>query len=112
MARGHPSRRALRALLRMRAAYVARKDLQPQRMHREVILLVGPGRGRAPAGIARERAEGVDRVLVGVLGVDRLTHCKLERVAGDRNALALQAFKMHLDTLMFHIVERAVAEAR
>jgi hypothetical protein len=36
-------------------------------------IAVGPGPDRGPAGLPRERLKALDCVLVGVLGVDRLT---------------------------------------
>src|SRR4030095_12979385 len=85
---------------------------QLERMHREVIVLVGPGLDRPPARVAGERAERVYRVLVRVLGVDRLTGAERESVPRDAHGLVPQALEMHLDTMLRGVVEGAMAEGR
>ena len=64
-----------------------------------------------PAGAARQRAEGFERVLVAVLGVDRLAGAEFDRAAGHPHLLALLAGEMHLDAMALGIVEGVVAEA-
>src|SRR5262245_19855137 len=86
--------------------------LQFQRMHGEPVLLIGPAGDRAPAGVLRQPAERLHRVLVGVLGVDGFALAELEAAPRDRDGLLLQALEMHLDAVTGDVVERAVAERR
>src|SRR5690349_24808584 len=79
-------------------------------MHGEIVVRVGERRDRPPAGGLRELLERLDRVLVGILGVDRLAAREGEVAAGDTYGLRAQAFEMHLDAMIRRVVERAMAE--
>src|SRR5262245_32687204 len=81
-----------------------------QRLNREVALRVGPGAGWRPAGAARQRAEGLDRVFVAVLGVDGLAGAEFDRAPGDFNGLPPAAREMHFNPAAFPVVEGLVAE--
>src|SRR5207302_8002982 len=85
---------------------------QLQRMDREIVVLVGPGRDRPPARAFGERADGLHRVLVGILGMHRLALAEVKRTSRDRDALSLQTLKVHLDAVVLRILERAMAESR
>src|SRR5581483_7967110 len=83
-----------------------------QGVNRKILLLVDPHRQRLPAGAAGKRNERVRRILVAVLGVDRLAGAEIDHLARDPHLLPLDARKMHLDTMPLAIVEGMMFEAR
>ena len=63
----------------------------PQQMNAEQT--VGPDRERRPAGAARQRAEGLERIFVAVLGVDGLAGAEFDHCAAHRDLLALACWR-------------------
>src|SRR6478609_5162905 len=84
---------------------------QPQRVHAEFLLGVGPHLGRRPAGAARQRAERLDRILIAVLGMNGFAGAEVDALAAHLDTLALQARQMHLDPRALAIEECVVLEA-
>src|SRR6185312_12626759 len=80
-------------------------------MDAEIRVGVGPHRGRAPAGSARQAAERLDRILVAALGVDRFSGSEIGAFAANADALALQARQMHLDARALAVEEGVMLEA-
>src|SRR6185369_15831921 len=78
---------------------------------REEAAPVGPGLPGNIAGAFGEGAEAADRILVRILGVDRLARLELEAVAPDAHALARERHEVHLDAAGRGIVEGVVLEA-
>ena len=58
-------------------------------MNTEILCRIGPNRQRHPARATRQRAEGLDRIFITVLGVNGLSRAKLDRLAAQPDALAL-----------------------
>src|SRR5712692_2013659 len=85
--------------------------LEHQRMDRKISAGIGPHADRRPSRSARQRAEGFERVLVAVFGVDGLAGAHLDGSAGDPHLLAPLAGEVHLDAVALGIVEGMVAEA-
>src|SRR5215813_1509515 len=92
---------------RRRSAHASRRG---QRVDREVALRVSPDACRRPAGAARERTEGVDRVLVAVFGVDGFAGAEFDRASGDLHLLTFAARKVHFDATALAIVESVMTE--
>src|SRR5262245_52950624 len=86
--------------------------LERERVDREIRPRIGPYGDGVPPRAARERAEGVERVLVAVLGVDGLAGAEVDRAPGDSHLLPFLAGEVHLDAVTLGIVEGFVAEAR
>src|SRR4029453_9386091 len=83
-----------------------------QRLHREIVLRVGPSGERFEPGAACERTKTFDGVFVAVLGVDGLAGAELDGAAGRVRLLGLRAGEMHFDPLAFAVVEGLMAEFR
>src|SRR5262245_56812759 len=75
----------------------ARFVLTAQRIDGKILVRIGPPRLHGPAGAAGQRGERFDRVLVAVLGVDRLAGTEFDGLAADLHLLAPDAGEMHLD---------------
>src|SRR4249920_3883061 len=76
---------------------MTKRESQLQRMHGEPVVLVGPACDRTPAGALGQRAEGLHRVFVGILGVDGFAGAEFEGPPRHRDGLVLQAFEVHFD---------------
>ena len=59
----------------------------------------------------RELPEAVERVLVGILGVDGLARCEMEAVLSQRDVLCPHRYEVHLDPALGRVVEGVVAPA-
>src|SRR5262249_40412275 len=74
-------------------------------------LAVGPSLVSDEPGAPGEGAEALDRILVRVLGVDRLADVEREPVPPDAPALASERNEVHLDAPLGGVVESVVREA-
>src|ERR1700728_1973462 len=106
-----PWRLSLRArsMVRFNGIFALRRPLSfvrhPQRGHTEQT--VSPGRQRRPAAAVRERLEGVDRVFVTVLGVDRFPGTEFDGNAAQPDLLPSGAGEVHFDAV---VLERCKIE--
>src|SRR5581483_11634610 len=82
-----------------------------QAEERELRPSIAPHRRRPESGSRGERAEAFHRVLVRVLGVDRLPGVEAKAVAPHAHALALERDEVHLDPAERRVVEGVVREA-
>ena len=71
---------------------------------------IGPDRLRAPAGLARQGPEALDRIRVAVLGVDGLARGEGDALVCDADGLRLQADEVHLDARRLGIEEGPMGE--
>src|SRR5262245_63563803 len=82
-----------------------------QRTDGKMLVRIGPPGRHGPAGAAGQRGERFDRVLVAVLGVDRLAGPELDGLAADLHLLAPDAGEMHLDARALAVEEGVMLEA-
>src|SRR5262249_43249083 len=88
----------------------ARFVLTTQRLDGQVLVRVGPRPLARPGGAPRQRGERLDRVLVAVLGVDRLAGTEFDGLAADLHLLAPDAGEMHLDPRALAVEKGVVLE--
>src|ERR1700694_5773711 len=86
--------------------------LGPERVDREIILPVHPGREIRPSGGDGMAAELLDGVFVAVLGMNGFAAAEFDRLAADPHFLPDQTDDMHLHPALLLIVEGTVAEIR
>src|SRR5436190_10579792 len=80
----------------------------PQQMNAEQT--IAPDRERRPAAAVSQRLEGIDRIFVTVLGVDRLAGAELAGDAAHSDLLPPGAGEVHLDAPALGVVEGVVLE--
>src|SRR5262245_18123123 len=64
-------------------------------VHAEQVVVVGPYAARPPVGRVRQLPELIDRVFVGVLGVDGLARLEGKTLTSNRNILLRKADQVH-----------------
>ena len=79
-------------------------------LNRKQTVRVFPDPQRSPAITAGERAEGLDRIFVAVLGMDRFADAEVDGLSAYLNLLPLQAGKVHLDPVALTIEEGVMLE--
>ena len=75
-------------------------------MDAEQLVAVGPAVDRLETGLLRQRAEFVDCVFVGILGVDQLAGAEMKMPVGGRHGLLGEALHIELHPPFCLAVER------